>query len=86
MNLSTAFGITEEDIANVLRQNAVHVANSNGMSFAAMSEQLYNDWTNVELARVAKAALNGGVEMDQQTTAAHGEIRAILVEQGVLKR
>lgn len=86
MTLSTAFGISEEDITNVLRQNAVHVANTKGLSFAALGEHLYCDWTNVELARVAKAALNGGVELDQQTNAAYGEIRTILVEQGVLKR
>lgn len=85
MTIATAFGITEEDITNVLRDNALHVVNTNGVSFATMGEQLYCDWTNVELARVAKAALRGGVEMDEQTQAAYGEIRAILVEQAVLK-
>lgn len=86
MSLSMAFGITEEDITTVLRQNAVQVANSNGVPFDIMGEQIFNDWTDLEFDRVAKAALDGGVEMDDQVEAAYAEIRDILVEQGVLKR
>lgn len=86
MSLSTAFGITEDDITTVLRQNAAQVANTNGQKFEVMAEQLHNDWTDVEFDRIADAALDGGLEMDEQTDAAHAEIRAILVEQGVLKR
>ena len=86
MSLSMAFGITEEDITTVLRQNAVQVANSNGVPFDIMGEQIFNDWTDLEFDRVAKAALDGGVEMDDQVEAAYAEIRDILVEQGILKR
>lgn len=86
MSLSMAFGITEEDITTVLRQNAVQVANSNGDPFDIMGEQIFNDWTDLEFDRVAKAALDGGVEMDDQVEAAYAEIRDILVEQGILKR
>lgn len=84
--MSMAFGITEEDLTYVLRQNAMHVANSKGVSFDAMGEQIFNDWSDTEFGRIEKAALDGGVEMDDQTEAAYGEIRAILVEQGVLER
>lgn len=86
MSLAMAFGITEEDITNVLRQNAAQVANSNGVPFDIMGEQIFNDWTDLEFDRVAKSALDGGVEMDDQVDAAYAEIRAILVEQGTLKR
>lgn len=86
MSLSMAFGITEEDIATVLRQNAAQVANSNGVPFDIMGEQIFNDWTDLEFDRVAKAALDGGVEMDDQVEAAYAEIRDILIEQGILKR
>ena len=86
MSLAMAFGITEEDITNVLRQNAAQVANSNGVPFDIMGEQIFNDWTDLEFDRVAQSALDGGVEMDDQVEAAYAEIRAILVEQGTLKR
>ncbi len=86
MSLSQAFGITEEDLAAVLRQNSLQVANTNGVSFDAMAETIFNDWSDVEFDRVASAALDGGVEMDDQTSAAYSEIRSIFVEQGVLKR
>lgn len=86
MKPSAAFGISEEDITHVLRQNAVHVANTNGVSFAALGEQIFATWTDKEFDRVAMAALVGGVELDDQTMTAYGEIRTILVEQGVLER
>lgn len=86
MSLSMAFEITEDDIETVLQQNATQVANTGGKSFEDMASQLHSDWVGSELDRIANAALDGGVEMDEQTDAAHAEIRAILVEQGVLKR
>lgn len=86
MSLSMAFGISEDDLATVLEMHAAHVANTNGVPFSVMAEQLFNDWSSTEFDRVAAAALDGGVDMDDQTSAAYEEIRAILVEQGVLKR
>ncbi len=86
MSLDMAFGINEEDITTVLRQNAAQVANTNGVPFDVLGEQLFNDWTDLESYRVAKAALEGGLDLDEQTEAAYMEIRAILVEKGVLKR
>lgn len=80
-----AFGITEDDIQTVLSNNAVFVANSEGRSFEQMAEVLLNGWGGDELDRIENAALDGGIDMDEQTDAAHAEIRAILVEQGVLK-
>jgi hypothetical protein len=86
MTLAAAFGITEADIETVLQQNATQVANTDGQSFETMAEKIYDDWTDIEHTRIADAALDGGIEMDDQTNAAHAEIRTILVEQGVLKR
>jgi hypothetical protein len=86
MNLTAAFGIAENDIETVLRNNAALVANTAGQSFEQMSEKIFDDWTDIEHNRIADAALDGGVDMDDQTNAAHAEIRTILVEQGVLKR
>lgn len=84
--MMAAFGISEVDIETVLQDNAAQVANTGGQSFELMSEKIYDDWTDVEHNRIADAALKGGAEMDDQTNAAHAEIRTILVEQGVLKR
>lgn len=85
MSLRSAFEVTAEDIENVLRQNAVQVANSEGKPFDVMAEEIHGVWDD-EFDRVAKAALDSGVELDEQTDGAYGEIRSILVEQGILKR
>lgn len=85
MSLTTAFGISEEDIENVLLANAVKVANSGGKDFEAMAQEIYNEFDDEDFDRVAKAALDSGTEMDEQTDGAYAEIRLILVEQGVLK-
>lgn len=84
--LRNAFEATDEDIVQVLRDNAVQVANTNGVPFWAMAENILADWGPDTYARVAKAALSAGTSLDDQTTAAQAEIRAILVETGVLKR
>lgn len=82
MTHCTAFQITEEDIESVLHQYALRVANSRGLSFAAMAEELLYE---IDEQRVEKAALKAGTDLDTQTAAAMEEIHAILVEQGVLE-
>lgn len=84
--LRNAFEATDEDIVQVLRDNAVQVANTNGVPFWAMAQNILADWGPDTYARVAKAALKAGTSLADQTTAAQAEIRAILVETGVLKR
>lgn len=87
MSLSNAFEVSEDDIETVLSQNAAQVANTSGRSFEQMAVEIHDGWLGGgELDRIAGAALDGGTEMDEQTDAAHAEIRSILVEQGVLKR
>jgi len=86
MSLAMAFGITETDIETVLRQNSLRIANSDGRSFSEMAESIHDDWCGgPEFDRIASAALDGGTDMDDQTDAAHSEIKAILIEDGVLK-
>lgn len=60
--MATAFEITEQDIENVLRANAVKVANSGGKPFASMAEEIFADF--VEADRVEVAALEGGTDLD----------------------
>lgn len=80
--LVMAFEITEDDICSVLRQNWALVGNTKGLAFEAMATELLG---RLDHDRIASAALKGGVDLDDQVSAAHAEIRAILVEQGVLK-
>jgi hypothetical protein len=77
-----AFGISEDDIETVLRQQWARVANSDGKTFEQMASDLFND---IDHGAVEKAALNGGTEMDEQTTAAYEEIEKQLVARGALK-
>lgn len=82
MSLSMAFGITEDDISTVLRANWAKVANTDGKDFEEMASDLI---VEIDADRVASAALDGGTEVDDQTDAAHEEIRKILIEDGVIK-
>ena len=83
--LSNAFEVTSEDVFNVLLANSVKVTNSEGKPFDVMAEEILSGWNETETDRVAKAALNSGVDLDAQTDGAHEEIRAILIERGILK-
>lgn len=82
MTLTMAFGIDEQDIENVLQAHSLRVTNTRGLSFASMAAELLPD---IDAERVAEAALEGGDELDEQTSAAYEEIHAILVEQGVIE-
>lgn len=79
-----AFEISEDDVANVLRQNAVQVADAGGRSFDQLAEKIFDDWDGGDIRRIEAAALSGD-DLDEQTDAAYAEIRVILVEQGILK-
>lgn len=81
-----AFEATDEDVFLVLRNNALQVANTDGVPFETMAEQLIASFDFDDQLRVAQAALDGGCELEEQTVAAHAEIRAILLERGVLKK
>ncbi len=78
----TAFAITEEDVENVLQEYSLRVTDTQGKSFETMAAELLGE---IDHARVEKAALNSGCDLNEQTTSAYGEIKKILVEIGVLE-
>lgn len=78
--MSLAYQPTSEDVENVLRANSLAVANSNGKSFEAMAEELFD---NLNFFLIEKSALRGN-ELDQQTAYANEEIARQLRESGVL--
>jgi hypothetical protein len=78
-----AFGISEEDVANVLRKNSARLTNVAGQSLDEMAGALLAD---IDGAAVERAALKGGVELEEQTEAAYEEIARQLVRQGVLEQ
>lgn len=82
MQNCTAFQITDEDILNVLHQYSMRVTNTRGQSFETMASELIEE---IDHARIEKAALASGCELDQQTQGAFDEIKNILVEIGVLE-
>ena len=85
-NLSNAFEVTSEDVLNVLEANAVNVANTEGKPFDVMAEEIFAGFTGSETDRIARAALDSGVDLDAQTSGAYDEIRGILIEEGILKK
>jgi hypothetical protein len=78
--LQHAFQITEEDIAAVLRQNAVHIANSGGKSFDDMATDLLG---RIDANLAAKAAIKGD-SLEDQTSLAQQEIARQLWLMGTL--
>lgn len=79
---SPSFTVTAGHIESVLRAYSLRVANSNGQSFADMSEELICE---IDVARVERAALAAAGHHQQQVQAALDEIKDILVEEGVLE-
>lgn len=81
MNL--AFEITQEDLEIVLNQNEVSLSESK-------IEKLFENTIMPEVDRIEKAALDAEVTdsdedtLNNQTNAAHAEIRKILEEEGTL--
>jgi predicted small metal-binding protein len=85
--LSCPFEITAEDIETVLRQNAVHVADSKGIPFSAYAEVIFDEMTSEDFTCIENAALASGEDLiEEQLPAAYAALRVMLVEQGVLKR
>ncbi len=77
-----AFQITEEDVESVLHDYSLRISNSRGASFAAMAAELLPD---LDHARIERAALEGGCDLDAQTRSALGAIHQQLVEAGVIE-
>lgn len=78
----TAFQITQDDVENVLQSHSLRVINQSGQSFSSLAAELIDE---IDANRVEKAALNSSPDLDEQTAAAHSEIKDILCELGVLE-
>lgn len=78
----TAYEAITEDVVAVLRRNATRVANSAGLPFDVMAEQIIGA---LDCASIENAALDAGVDIEVQTRAACEEIEAQLVRMGVLE-
>ncbi|MDW5419123.1 hypothetical protein R6242_21350 [Iodobacter sp. CM08] len=76
------FEVTEDDVLLVLKRHAIRVLDSQVKPLSVMAEELFDD---LDLDDISAAALAAGVDMDDQTEAAHAEIAQQLVDQGVLK-
>lgn len=76
-----AYEATEEDVENVLRSNSLAVANTNGMSFESMANELHG---KLDFDLIEQAALAGD-DLDEQTDYANDEIARQLREMGVLE-
>jgi hypothetical protein len=79
--MNHSFGISEEDIESVLSKHWARVANSDGKSFEDMAGDLF---AHLDAGAIERAALKGGVDLDDQTEAAYEEIERQLVARGVL--
>jgi hypothetical protein len=77
-----AYGFSSDDVLIVLEQNACKVADSGGKPFDVLAEELASE---LDGAAIEKAALRGGVDLDDQTAAANEEILRQLQESGVIK-
>jgi hypothetical protein len=80
--LAMAFGISADDVASVLEEYRLRIIDARGQSFGQMAEELVGE---LDHERIAQEALDAGCDMDEQTAAAHAEIKRQLVEQGVLE-
>lgn len=82
-----AFGISEEDVENVLRRHVARLrlvtAPPGALDYTTVAEKLFGA---IDQSAVERAALKGGVELEEQTDAAYDEIERQLVHQGVLEQ
>lgn len=76
----TAFQVTEEDIEHVLLNYSQHLINTQGKSFKTLASELI-----IDRARIERAALIAGCDLDEQTTGAYDEIKKLLIEMGLLE-
>lgn len=79
-----AFEITEEDIENVLREEWARFEARDGESFEIVAERVLAGLTEEELARIERAALDAGTDLEDQVDGAYRQIEAILEREGWL--
>lgn len=80
--MNTAFGITEEDFVTVLENHQNRIINQPEQNIGELATRLFSEF--FEFERVEKAALDSGIEMDEQINGAYAEIATIFEEDGIL--
>ena len=83
--MHTAFGISEEDIENVLRANSLRLEAQSGEPLDLLAEQIFGGFSDDDLARIERVALKASTDLDEQTSAACEEITRLLERDGWLK-
>lgn len=78
---NSAYQVTEDDVENVLRSNALSVANTMGKSFESIANEIFG---NLDFDLIEQAALFGD-DLDEQTDYANDEIARQLRELGILE-
>jgi hypothetical protein len=79
---TSAFDVSDEDVAAVLLSYGDRVENARSLSTFDLAEDLLK---TLDQAAIAVAALNGGDDLDLQASAAREEIKRQLLALGVLK-
>ena len=78
---SDSYTATEEDVENVLRSNALFVANTKGKTFESIANEVFAD---LDFDLIDQAAL-GGDSVDEKTDLANDEIARQLRQMGILE-
>jgi hypothetical protein len=78
----TAFQILSDDIESVLHNYTHRLINTRGLGILDLSVELLDE---IDHNRIEKAALAASNDLDEQTNAAMAEIKANLVDLGVLE-
>lgn len=84
MTMQTAFAINSEDIALVLSQSYFESGTDTGKSLEELALEIFDAIEPSSLHRFSAAALQAGVDLNEQTDAAHAEIRRYLINRGNL--
>ena len=65
--MHTAFGVTEEDIENVLRANSLRLETRNGEPFDLLAEQIFGSFSDEDFSGIERVALKASTDLDEQT-------------------
>jgi len=85
MKPGMSFGITEQEIETVLRRNMASVVVSQDKPIALLAMEIYRELDSHDQDRVTQAAIKAGKDLDDQTDSVLDEIRAMLVERGIIR-
>lgn len=84
MPLQMAFGITVDDVRQVLLSYESKLANRNGRSIDAMAAVIYHGLDEEEMDDIALAAMDSFIDGKPESEGAHRALRKLLMKRGVL--